>query len=136
MRLIFAAAVFQYSLMAGLILFATGQATTPRMPLTVTPTKSEFKVGEQVALKYELKNVAHRHALVVSSPHISGEMQLDIVGPGGTKVRWQGAVASTAPSFRFTLLGPGGSSAGTVVVPLNCKPDSLLGGYCLDKPGK
>jgi hypothetical protein len=113
-----------------------GEMKASKVSWAVRPTKTQFKRSEQITLLYELKNLSASQILVGSSPQVSGEIQLDLMGPNGTKVLWQGAVAATGPSFQFTLLGPGRSLAATVVVPRNCNATSFQGGYCLDKAGK
>jgi hypothetical protein len=117
-------------------MIAWGQGNSSKVSWTVRPTKTRFKRSEQIILAYELKNLSASQILVGSSPHVSGEMQLELTGQDGEKVLWQGAVAATGPSFQFTLLGPGRSLAATVAVPLNCNVSSFQGGYCLDKAGK
>ena len=122
------------------ILFATtitwGQDKVSKVSWVAHPFKAQFKRGEQIILVYELKNLSASAILVGSSPQISGEMQLDLIGPSGAKVLWEGAVASPGPSFQFTLLGPGRSLAASAAIPVNCSPTSFQGGYCLDKAGK
>jgi hypothetical protein len=118
------------------VVIAWGQDNSSKVSWTVRPTKSQFKRSEQIMLAYELKNLSASQILVTSSPQVSGEMQLELIGPNGAKVPWEGAVAASEPSFQFTLLGPGRSLAATVVVPLNCNATSFQGGYCLDRVGK
>lgn len=128
------------TLVMAVILCATtitwGQDQASKISWVARPFKAQFKPGEEIILTYELKNLSSSQILVGSSPQVSGEMQLNLIGPNGMKVLWEGAVAATGPSFQFTLLGPGQSVAGRVVVPVNCNPTSFRGGYCLDKVGK
>ena len=118
------------------VTIAWGQDKSPRVYLMAHPTKTRLKRGNQVVIAYELKNLSGSQILVGSSPQISVEMQLDLVGPDGTRVLWEGAVATAGPSFQFTLLGPRRSLTGTAAIPVNCNPTSFQGGYCLDKVGK
>lgn len=113
-----------------------GEVKASKVSWAVRPTKAQFNRSEQIALAYELKNLSASEILVGSSPQVSGEIQLDLKGPNGAKVLWQGAVATAGPSFQFTLLGSGRSLTATIVVPVNCKATSFQGGYCLDKTGK
>src|SRR2546430_7983235 len=76
-----------------------GEVKASKVSWAVRPTKTQFKRSEQVTLAYELKNLSASHLLVGSSPQVSGEIQLDLMGPSGTKVLWQGAVAAAGPSF-------------------------------------
>jgi hypothetical protein len=129
-------AVLTMAMVLCTVMIAWGQDNASKVYWIVRPTKSQFKRSEQIILAYELKNLSSSQILVGSYPQVSGEMQLELIGPNGAKVPWEGAVASTGPSFQFTLLGPGRSLAATVVVPLNCNATSFQGGYCLAKAGK
>jgi hypothetical protein len=115
---------------------ASGQAMIPRISWAVHPASAHFKRGGPISLRYELKNLSGRFVLVGRSPQIPGEIQLHLTGPDGGSAQWEGAVAEAGPSFEFTVLRPGQSLRGQVLIPLNCDATSFHGGFCLDKAGK
>src|SRR2546428_12858951 len=93
---------------------AGAQDKGPKISWMIHPTKTQLKLGEQVLLASELKNLSASQILIGTSPQISGEMQLDLIGPNGTRALWEGAVAATGPSCQVTILDPSRSLAGAV----------------------
>ena len=109
----------------------------PSMRWSVKPSRSHFKRGEPVTLLYSLRNGSEVKKLVAASPAIQEEISLELVGPDGKKIPWQGAVySSRSPGIvGLVLLFPSREASGTTSVPLSCNPMGQ-GGFCLDKAGR
>jgi hypothetical protein len=124
-------------LLAGLCLYAGQNKANPSIQWSIKPTKRHYKRGEAVSLLYALRNVSAAKKLVVASPTIPSEISLELQGPDGKKIVWQGAVYSirTPGVVEMVLLFPSRGISGPTAVPAGCDPWGQ-GGFCLERPGK
>src|SRR5438874_2610035 len=78
------------------------------LAFTVTPIKPSFAIGEEVVFRFRLKNLSSKPVFVSRYMPVSDLVFLNLTGPDGKEVAWQGKVRSTAYSKdAFLVLEPG-----------------------------
>ena len=99
---------------------------------TVKPIKPTFRIGENVALRFGLKNLSSTRIFVSRYMPIGDFVTLSFVGPNGKEVPWHGKIRSIAyGKDAFLFLEPGQEVSASQTIPTT-KDE----GFAITRPGR
>jgi hypothetical protein len=111
---------------------ARQEARTQQLSFTARPAKSLFRVGEDVVFRFKLKNFSSKRVFVSRYMTVGDFVTIELTGPDGKEVRWQGKIRSIAYSKdAFLVLGPGQEVSANHTISVT-KGE----GFAIDKPGR
>jgi hypothetical protein len=123
----------------GLVVSAQTKPTTEEttsagelLTFTARPMKQSFNLGEEVVFRFRLKNLSSKPIFVSRYMAIGDFVTLELTGPDGRAVPWEGKIKSVGYSKdAFLMLDPGQEVSAKHTITL------VKGvGFVIDKPGR